>query len=1039
MSRCVTYDECTSIPDKDMFIIDNKECTYTCPKRYVVKSENGRKFCNYCGENCTKWCDGAEVENMNILKSLEGCTHINGSLTITLGRTATITQKDLVHNLEEIREIAGELKIQRTHQIENLDFLKNLTRINGTNTHGLHKYVVTIRGNPDLMRLSNWTKLVLGPGKISFHYNPMLCLSEIENFAKRMNMTSSFFPENIHISKLSNGEEAACSKRYDLDIRVTKKNATFATIQWKDLSEEKDKLIGYYVHFKPAKSCNESNARMRDNCGSHDWMTHLVTDPYIDLIDLTPFTSYMYYITILTNKSNSETPFMCFNTSVHDPSPPLDVVLIPLEHDTISLRWKPPEAPNGILSHYLLFGFMQKDNRTLLDRRNYCNRRLIGEAEPKKPADYLETELTNGTCNCDGAFSLNIDTLKKLCYYHDNVGLNDLANSCSNYKRRIEIINLPAESTAINLSKRGGSLTHPNFRSLIEQQLPPNITEYNITNLDHYTQYVFYFSACNSENGIPHCSAVIMESARTLRKDRADDIDVVSIDNDRNNTYVRWKEPKSPNGVIVQYNMVYGLVDTPGISEICIPRMRHVESDFTYVLEGLRPGQYEVKVQAVSLAGHGNFTYAKPFTISSSRSDIIILVAVIVFCALVGAVMLYFYHRYKKRRELDSLHLITTVNPEYDCAYIPDKWEMERSDIDIQKPLGNGTFGMVYRGSIKSQGIPCAIKTVNENSNMHDRVEFLNEASVMKSFNDAHHVVKLLGVVSKGQPPLVIMELMEREDLKTYLRASRESSQNITCLEMYRMAAEIADGMAYLAAKKFIHRDLAARNCMVSADYTVKIGDFGMARDIYETDYYRKESKGLLPVRWMAPESLADGVFTSDSDAWSYGVVLWEMVTLAEQPYQGLANEQVFQFVVARGTLDRPPDCPNLLYEIMQVCWKWRPYDRPLFTDIVDKLESHIGQDFRLVSFYHSREGEEYRMNNRERLYNPPALSQPLHEEQFVHWKTSDEEVSLYSGNADRPAEILNSYTHQRHSRPPSNYHLESSSSQNGYNALSSM
>lgn len=168
---------------------------------------------------------------------------------------------------------------------------------------------------------------------------------------------------------------------------------------------------------------------------------------------------------------------------------------------------------------------------------------------------------------------------------------------------------------------------------------------------------------------------------------------------------------------------------------------------------------------------------------------------------------------------------------------------------------------------------------------------------VQRAFN-THHVVRLLGVVSQGQPTLVVMELMVNGDLKTYLRSHRpdvceNSKQPPTLRDIIQMSVEIADGMSYLAAKKFVHRDLAARNCMVAEDLTVKIGDFGMTRDVYETDYYRKGSKGLLPVRWMAPESLKDGVFTIFSDVWSYGVVLWEMVTLASQPYQGLSNDQV--------------------------------------------------------------------------------------------------------------------------------------------------
>ena len=132
----------------------------------------------------------------------------------------------------------------------------------------------------------------------------------------------------------------------------------------------------------------------------------------------------------------------------------------------------------------------------------------------------------------------------------------------------------------------------------------------------------------------------------------------------------------------------------------------------------------------------------------------------------------------------------------------------------------------------------------------------------MKDYN-TEHVIKLIGVVSQGQPALVLMELMENGDLKNYLRSVRPDSENNklglpvpTLREVLQMAIEISDGMSYLSVKKIVHRDLAARNCMVSQDVVVKVGDFGMARDIYETEYYRKEGRGLLPVRWMAPESI---------------------------------------------------------------------------------------------------------------------------------------------------------------------------------------
>ncbi|XP_035870994.1 insulin receptor-related protein isoform X2 [Phyllostomus discolor] len=305
-------------------------------------------------------------------------------------------------------------------------------------------------------------------------------------------------------------------------------------------------------------------------------------------------------------------------------------------------------------------------------------------------------------------------------------------------------------------------------------------------------------------------------------------------------------------------------------------------------------------------------------------------------------------------------------DPHLLSVYIPDEWEVPREQISIIRELGQGSFGMVYEGL--AQGLeageettPVALKTVNELASPRERIEFLKEASVMKAFK-CHHVVRLLGVVSQGQPTLVIMELMTRGDLKSHLRSLRPEAENNPGLprpglgDMIQMAGEIADGMAYLAANKFVHRDLAARNCMVSQDFTVKIGDFGMTRDVYETDYYRKGGKGLLPVRWMAPESLKDGIFTTHSDVWSFGVVLWEIVTLAEQPYQGLSNEQVLKFVMDGGVLEELESCPLQLQELMSRCWQQNPRLRPTFTHILDSVREELRPSFRLLSFYYSPE-----------------------------------------------------------------------------------
>ncbi|XP_071055369.1 proto-oncogene tyrosine-protein kinase ROS isoform X1 [Onthophagus taurus] len=274
---------------------------------------------------------------------------------------------------------------------------------------------------------------------------------------------------------------------------------------------------------------------------------------------------------------------------------------------------------------------------------------------------------------------------------------------------------------------------------------------------------------------------------------------------------------------------------------------------------------------------------------------------------------------------------------------------IRRDQISLTKFLGSGAFGEVYEG--KARGISenaetkVAVKTLRKGASEQEKTEFLQEAQLMSHFKHKH-ILQLLGVCLDNDPHYIIMELMEGGDLLTYLRASRNTSAlrtpPLTLVELLKMCLDVTTGCRYLEEMHFVHRDLACRNCLVSstdsASRIVKIGDFGLARDIYKNDYYRKEGEGLLPVRWMAPESLVDGVFTSQSDVWSFGVLLWEIMTLGQQPYPARNNLEVLHYVRRGGRLGKPTDCPEKLHDLMLLCWSFEPEGRPTFKYCLDTL-----------------------------------------------------------------------------------------------------
>lgn len=215
-------------------------------------------------------------------------------------------------------------------------------------------------------------------------------------------------------------------------------------------------------------------------------------------------------------------------------------------------------------------------------------------------------------------------------------------------------------------------------------------------------------------------------------------------------------------------------------------------------------------------------------------------------------------------------------------------------------------------------------------------------------------MISVAGVCAVGKPMCLLFEYMAYGDLNEFLRsmsphsrcslshgdlaggaqASSPAPPPLSCAEQLCIARQVAAGMAYLSERKFVHRDLATRNCLVGENMVVKIADFGLSRNIYSADYYKANENDAIPIRWMPPESIFYNRYTTESDVWAYGVVLWEIFSYGLQPYYGMAHEEVIYYVRDGHILACPEDCPLELYNLMRLCWSKLPADRPSFPSI---------------------------------------------------------------------------------------------------------
>ncbi|NWZ98639.1 EPHB2 protein, partial [Nesospiza acunhae] len=446
-----------------------------------------------------------------------------------------------------------------------------------------------------------------------------------------------------------------------------------------------------------------------------------------------------------------------------------------------------------------------------------------------------------------------------------------------------------------------------------------------------------------------------------------------------------WSQPDQPNGVILDYELQYYEKDLSELNSTTVKSPTN-----TVAVQNLKAGTiYVFQVRARTVAGYGRYsgkmyfqtmTEAEyqtsvqeklPLIIGSSAAGLVFLIAVVV----IGIVC-------NRRRGFeradseytDKLQHYTSghstyrgpplalggrsllVTPGMKIYIDPFTYEdpneavrefakeIDISCVKIEQVIGAGEFGEVCSGHLKLPGkreIFVAIKTLKSGYTEKQRRDFLSEASIMGQF-DHPNVIHLEGVVTKSSPVMIITEFMENGSLDSFLR---QNDGQFTVIQLVGMLRGIAAGMKYLADMNYVHRDLAARNILVNSNLVCKVSDFGLSRfleDDTSDPTYTSALGGKIPIRWTAPEAIQYRKFTSASDVWSYGIVMWEVMSYGERPYWDMTNQDVINAIEQDYRLPPPMDCPNALHQLMLDCWQKDRNHRPKFGQIVNTLDKMI-------------------------------------------------------------------------------------------------
>ncbi|KAF3695000.1 Ephrin type-A receptor 6 [Channa argus] len=475
----------------------------------------------------------------------------------------------------------------------------------------------------------------------------------------------------------------------------------------------------------------------------------------------------------------------------------------------------------------------------------------------------------------------------------------------------------------------------PDQCQLCEEELrflprPLGLTNATVTVMD-FSAHANYTFEIESLNGVSDMSSFPRQVAIiTVSTDQGGPSLVGALKKDwasPNSIALSWQQPEQSTLPILDYEIKYYEKEHEQLS-YSSTRTRAP----SVIISGLKPATWYVfSVRTRTPAGYSSYSPKYEYETTGDSSDMASdqgQVLVIVTAAVGGFTLLVIL----------TLFLLITGRCQWYFKAKMTSEEKRRTNYQN----GHGEFGEVCSGRLRTPGkkeIAVAIKTLKGGYVERQRRDFLREASIMGQF-DHPNIIRLEGVVTKSRPVMIVVEYMENGSLDSFLR---QHDGHFTVIQLVGMLRGIASGMKYLSDMGYVHRDLAARNILVNSNLVCKVSDFGLSRvleDDPEAAY--TTTGGKIPIRWTAPEAISYRKFSSASDAWSYGIVMWEVMSYGERPYWEMSNQDVILSIEEGYRLPAPMGCPVALHQLMLHCWQKERSHRPKFTDVVSFLDKLI-------------------------------------------------------------------------------------------------